>query len=111
MADLSERKCVACEGGVPALDAQQAGQLLGMVPGWELASGAAEIQRVFEFKNFYQTMEFANAVAFIANQENHHPDLELGYKRCKVRYSTHAAKGLTENDFICAAKINKLLEQ
>jgi 4a-hydroxytetrahydrobiopterin dehydratase len=63
------------------------------------------IERHFIFKNFHQTMAFTNAVAWIAHQENHHPDLKIGYQNCIVTYSTHAINGLTENDFICAAKI------
>lgn len=77
--------------------------------GWRLNDKATEISRTFEFKNFYETMGFVNAVAWIANHEDHHPDIEVSYKRCLVRYSTHAIKGLSMNDFICAAKINELL--
>ena len=91
---------------------------LAQTPGWELigwspssASGqGAEIAKTFKFNNFHETMAFVNAVAFIAHREDHHPDLEVSYKQCRVRYSTHAIKGLSENDFICAAKINHLLE-
>ncbi|HAT8983211.1 TPA: 4a-hydroxytetrahydrobiopterin dehydratase, partial [Legionella pneumophila subsp. pneumophila] len=67
------------------------------------------IKRAFSFKNFYETMAFVNAIAWIANIENHHPDLEVGYNYCRVHFMTHALNGLTHNDFICAAKIDKLL--
>jgi 4a-hydroxytetrahydrobiopterin dehydratase len=67
------------------------------------------IRREFRFKNFYETMAFVNAVAWISHREDHHPDLELGYNRCVVHYSTHAIGGLSENDFICAARVDALL--
>jgi 4a-hydroxytetrahydrobiopterin dehydratase len=85
----------------------EAEKLLATLPGWELQDGT--ITRRFEFKNFYQTISFVNAVAWIANSEDHHPDLEVSYKICRVRYTTHAVGGLSENDFICAARINALL--
>jgi 4a-hydroxytetrahydrobiopterin dehydratase len=67
------------------------------------------IRREFRFKNFYETMAFVNAVAWISHREDHHPELELGYNRCVVHYSTHAIGGLSENDFICAARVDALL--
>jgi 4a-hydroxytetrahydrobiopterin dehydratase len=76
------------------------------VTGWSFESG--EIVRTYTFKNYYQTMAFVNALAWVAHTEDHHPDLEVGYKTCKVRYSTHAIGGISENDFICAAKVNAL---
>lgn len=105
--DLANRHCQPCEGGMPAMERDAAEKLLASIPDWELEDGA--IARRFEFKNFYQTMAFVNAVAWIANRENHHPDLEVSYKACRVRYTTHAIGGLSENDFICAARINALL--
>ena len=108
MSELSEKKCLPCEGGVPALAKDQVLKLLKEIPGWEVAKDKSYIERNFQFKNFYHTMAFVNAIAWIANRENHHPDLQVGYNYCRVRYSTHAVKGLTENDFICAAKIDKL---
>ena len=108
MTDLTHKRCVPCEGGTSALTVAQAQTLLEQTPGWSLSDGASEIHRTFEFKNYYQTMAFVNALAWVAHQEDHHPDIEVGYKRCRVRYSTHAIKGLSENDFICAAKLNAL---
>ena len=108
MSDLRTRSCVPCEGGIPALSHADARRLLAQTPGWALNDSATEIGRTFEFKNFHETMAFVNAIAWIAHREDHHPDLEVGYRRCLVRYSTHAVNGLTENDFICAAKINGL---
>jgi len=110
MPKLSDKKCVPCEGGVPALTREQAEEMLKEIPEWQLNDSATEINREFPFKNYLRTMSFVNAVAWIANQENHHPDMEVGYNRCKVTYSTHAINGLSENDFICAAKINDLTE-
>src|SRR5262245_45133324 len=106
MSELTEKKCVPCEGGVPALKKEKIEQLIKQIPLWQVGNDAKEIKREFSFKNFYHTMAFVNAIAYIANRENHHPDLEVGYNYCRVRYSTHAVSGLTENDFICAAKID-----
>jgi 4a-hydroxytetrahydrobiopterin dehydratase len=109
MSSLKQQRCVPCEGGVAPIDKPAAQNLLSQAKGWRLNGDATEISRTFDFKNFYETMAFVNAVAWIANQEDHHPDLEVGYRRCNVRYSTHAIKGLSMNDFICAAKVNDLV--
>ena len=109
MSDLSQKKCVPCEGGVPVLSPKEAQHYLKQLqPGWSINSASTEIRREYAFKDFYRTMSFVNAVAHIANREDHHPDLEVGYNYCRIRYSTHAIKGLSENDFICAAKIDAL---
>jgi 4a-hydroxytetrahydrobiopterin dehydratase len=110
MTDLSQKSCKPCEGGVQALDPEAAGNLLKQIPGWSLNEGATEIERAFTFKNYYETMAFVNAVAWVAHREDHHPDLEVSYRRCRVRYTTHAVGGLSENDFICAAKTDTLLQ-
>lgn len=106
--ELTEKHCLACEGGVAPLTREEAERLLKKVPGWQLSTDGKEIFREYSFKNFYKTMAFVNAVAWIANQENHHPDLKVGYNYCNIHFHTHAIGGLSENDFICAAKINKL---
>jgi len=108
--ELKNRHCVPCEGGIPPLDEGRVQKLLAMTPGWELGANGAEIERTFRFKNFHETMAFVNAVAWIAHREDHHPDMEVGYNRCRIRYSTHAIGGLSDNDFICAARINGLQE-
>jgi 4a-hydroxytetrahydrobiopterin dehydratase len=109
MTDLAAKKCVPCEGGVPALSAAEAAALLGQLHGdWKLAADSHSIQRSYQFKDFYRTMSFVNALAHIANREDHHPDLQVGYNHCRVKYSTHAIGGLSQNDFICAAKIDRL---
>jgi 4a-hydroxytetrahydrobiopterin dehydratase len=109
MTDLKQQRCAPCEGGVDPLNRRAAENLLPQAKSWRLNDAANEISRTFAFKNFHETMAFVNALAWIANREDHHPDLEVGYKRCHVRYSTHAIKGLSMNDFICAAKINDLI--
>ena len=107
MKDLSARKCVPCEGGVTALTPEQAGrQMSALAREWQLAPDAKSLVREFKFPDFYRTMSFVNAIAHIANIEDHHPDLDVGYNHCRVRYSTHSIGGLSENDFICAAKID-----
>lgn len=108
MTDLEQKTCLACEAGVPPLTAEKITTLLTEIPNWNVNSEKTQITRRFSFKNFYKTMSFVNAVAWVANQENHHPDMEVGYNYCVVNYSTHAINGLSENDFICAAKINAL---
>ena len=87
---------------------QEIKKLQVQIPAWAVNADGTEIQRHFSFKNFYLTMGFVNAVAWMAHQENHHPDLAVGYNYCVVKYSTHAIKGLSENDFICAAKVDGL---
>ena len=84
MTDLKDKKCIPCEGGTAPLTTEQVKKLLTQAPGWKLNDSAKEIERDFQFKNFYQTIAFVNAVAWIANQENHHPDLEVGYNHCLV---------------------------
>jgi len=109
MTDLAERKCKACEGGVAPLGRDEAEKLQKELSSeWVLNTQASAIQRAFSFKDFYRTMSFVNAVAHIANIEDHHPDLEVGYNYCRVQFTTHAIKGLSENDFICAAKIDRI---
>lgn len=109
MSDLLHKHCEPCEGGVPALPAEKIQQHLREMPKWQLSDDGYEIQRAYQFANFHETMAFVNAVAWVANVEGHHPDMEVGYDYCRLRYSTHAIGALTENDFICAAKIDALL--
>ena len=110
MTDLADRKCKACEGGVAPLTREQAETLRRELAGdWVVNMEAGGVlRRAFAFRDFYRTMSFVNAVAHVANIEDHHPDLEIGYSLCRVRYSTHAIGGLSENDFICAAKLDQI---
>jgi len=105
---LHQGKCQPCDGYTPALTAGEADALLQQIPLWQREGGV--ISRTFSFRNYYETLAFVNATAWISHREDHHPDLEVGYNRCVVRYSTHAIQGLSRNDFICAAKIDALLE-
>ena len=108
--DLNNRHCESCEGIGSALTVEQVNNLMPqLTQGWQICNDHKEIKKSFSFKNFYETMAFVNALAWIANVENHHPDLELGYNYCHVHFMTHALKGLSHNDFICAAKVDKLL--
>ena len=107
MSELTAKKCVPCEGGVAPLTAAAAAALAAQIHrDWQIAADTKSLKRAYKFKDFYRTMSFVNAVAYIANVEDHHPDLEVGYNYCRVRYSTHAIGGLSENDLICAAKID-----
>jgi 4a-hydroxytetrahydrobiopterin dehydratase len=107
MNTLSEKRCRPCEGGVPALSRAEAeAQLHQLAAGWQLSADGKSLERAFRFVDFYRTMSFVNALAHVANIEDHHPDLEVGYNSCRVRYTTHSIGGLSENDFICAAKID-----
>ncbi len=106
---LADRRCVPCEGGVtPLTPAEASTAMSDLDPAWRLDEGAKWIARDYRFKDFYRVMSFVNALAHVANVEDHHPDLEVGYNYCRIRYTTHAIKGLSENDFICAAKIDRL---
>jgi 4a-hydroxytetrahydrobiopterin dehydratase len=106
---LGDGHCESCEGGIAGMDVVAARErLTELSPEWRLEADGRSIVRDFKFKDFYRTMGFVNAVAYIANREDHHPDLEVGYSRCRVRYTTHAIQGLSLNDFICAAKIDRL---
>jgi 4a-hydroxytetrahydrobiopterin dehydratase len=107
--DLTSKNCKPCEGGVPALTQDEAKNLLKQLDGWELNDNT--ISKTFTFKNYYQVIAFVNAVAWMTHREDHHPDMTVGYSKCRVEYSTHAIGGLSENDFICAAKVDALFTQ
>lgn len=110
MGDLKDRRCVPCEGGVKPYTPEAAAAMMGQLnAGWRLVEDGRALLRELKFKDFYRTMSFVNALAHVANAEDHHPDLEVGYNYCHVRFSTHAIGGLSENDFICAAKTDALL--
>ena len=104
--DLTNQTCKPCEKGTPPVAEARVRALLATLPGWELVKG--EIAKIYRFKNYHETMAFVNATAWVSHREDHHPDLEVGYNQCRVRYSTHSIGGLSENDFICAAKVEKL---
>ena len=104
---LLTRKCKPCEGGAQPLPAEEIDRLLRQLDGWACRDGA--ITKTFRFPNYWQTMAFVNATAWISHREDHHPDLLVGYGSCRVDYRTHAIGGISENDFICAAKVDALL--
>ncbi len=108
MTELTTKRCVPCEGGVAPMDTDEARNMLDQLNDWELDESGKEISRSFKFKNYYETMAFVNALAWVAHREDHHPDLQVGYNRVHVRFSTHSIGGLSENDFISAAKIDAL---
>ena len=110
MSELEQKHCKPCAGGVAVLTPDKVQQLLPQVPGWSVSEDGKSITRKFQFKGFFRTMSFINAMAWIANQEGHHPDFSAGYNFCRVTFTTHELDGLSENDFICAARVNALLE-
>ena len=103
---LSAAHCRPCRAGTPALSPTAADELLEQIPAWSRQDNV--IVRRFEFRDYGETLTFVNATAWISQREDHHPDLEVGYNTCTVRYTTHAVGGLSENDFICAAKVDAL---
>ena len=106
MDDLAKKRCAPCEGGVAPYAREAAQAMLKQLKGWIIEDG--KLVKLYPFTNYYQTMAFVNALAWISHREDHHPDLTVGYNKCRVEYSTHAIDGLSENDFICAAKTDAL---
>lgn len=107
VSDLLKKRCAACAPGTPPVQEAQIRSVLRELPGWELVGN--EIVKTYKFGNYHETIAFVNAVAWISHREDHHPDLEVGYNRCRVRYSTHSVGGVSENDLICAAKVEALV--
>lgn len=107
---LAQTHCVPRSGREHRLDGARVRELLPQVPGWELAEEGQALVRTFVFDDYYRTMAFVNALAFMAHREDHHPDLGVHYDRCIVRFSTHDVGGLSQNDFICAARTNALAD-
>jgi 4a-hydroxytetrahydrobiopterin dehydratase len=108
MNPLAKKKCKPCEGGVKPFTAEESKQLLKDLKGWALEDG--KLAKTYPFPNYYETIAFVNALAWISHREDHHPDLGVHYNKCRVEYSTHAIGGLSENDFICAAKCEALFD-
>lgn len=104
--ELSEKKCIPCHGGIPALKKEEIDRLLDKLEDKWLVNEFGHLYRIYTFHNFVDTMDFANKIAEIAEQENHHPDLIISYGKCIVEIWTHKIDGLTESDFILAAKID-----
>src|SRR6266496_4058306 len=108
---LDAKSCVPCRGGIPPLEESEARRLLADTPGWRLEENTTRLARRFEFEDFKKAIEFVNRVAEIAEQEGHHPDIAIHYNQVDLTLWTHKIGGLHENDFILAAKIDKLLEE
>lgn len=106
MTDLRQKFCVACEAGTPSMSAEQAEEMMDQVPEWELQGN--KLVRRFRFKDFKEAMAFVNSVADLAESEGHHPDIYISWNRVRLELTTHAIKGLSENDFIMAAKVSGL---
>ena len=112
MSDLYKKKCVPCEGGETAFDINEIHKYQKKVDGWDVIKNKAdkhELEKKFEFKNFLQSQNFVLEVGKIAEQEGHHPDISFGWGYAKINITTHAIEGLSENDFILAAKIDKII--
>ncbi|MEO7050953.1 MAG: 4a-hydroxytetrahydrobiopterin dehydratase [Rhodanobacter sp.] len=107
--DLSTKHCQPRKGEEHALGAGEVAELLKRLPGWQLREDGKVIGKDFKFEDFRHTLGFINAVGFMANHEDHHPDLEAGYGHCQLRWSTHDVGGLSLNDFICAARVEAML--
>ena len=108
MNDLSHKKCVPCEVGALPFNEERVKQYAASVPGWTVRDDSKGLSREWKFPDFKSALAFANGVGAIAEEEGHHPDLEIGWGRVKVSLSTHAIGGLSENDFILAAKISAI---
>lgn len=105
---LAQRHCRPLSGSRHRLPDAAVAEALATLPGWEIVENGTALVKTFAFDDYYRTMAFVNALAFMAHREDHHPDLGVHYNRCVVRYSTHDAGGLTENDLICAARAEAL---
>ena len=111
MEDLADKKCIPCEGGIPAFDIKEIHKYLKKIDGWEVKNNSDDnyyLFKEFKFENFIRSQNFVNKVGNLAEKENHHPDIIFGWGYCKIKIFTHAIKGLAESDFILAAKIDKL---
>lgn len=106
MSELTRKHCKSPTTGLVVLAPGQLDSLLKEVPEWSVK--AAQLVRTYRFENYHDTLAFVNASALVSHRENHHPDLTISYGECNVRYSTHDVNGLSENDFICAAKLDAL---
>ena len=107
MADLASRECVPCRGGVPPMRGDEIKKFLDELQGWEVV-GEHHLKKVYDFKYFREALEFVNRVGELAEEQGHHPDIRFGWGRAEITIWTHKIDGLTESDFILAAKIDRL---
>ncbi len=108
--ELAQQKCKPCEGGVTPLSRDEAEKLREQTPGWEIKDDST-IEKTIKFPNFVEAMKFANRITKLAEEENHHPNLHISWGKMRIELTTHAIGGLSINDFILAAKIDKLQEE
>lgn len=106
--DLTGRHCEPCKTGTLPLSNKEADSLMQQIAGWQRYDHL--ISRTYHFKDYYQTIAFVNAVAWLSHTEDHHPEITVTYNSCRVEYTTHSVHGLSENDFICAARVNALFK-
>lgn len=108
--DLSNRECVPCKGGVPPMDAEACTAMKAELhPDWALDDAAKVLSRRFGFKGFAKAVQMANLAAWLGDRQGHHPDIAFGWGYCTVNFTTHEIGGLSENDFICAAKLDRIV--
>ena len=107
---LSAKKCTPCQGGIPPMACDVAEQYLQEAPDWKLLDNATRLKRTFKFNNFGDAMRLAQHVGELCETEGHHADITFGWGYCRVEFQTHKINGLHENDFIMAAKVNRLVE-
>lgn len=107
--DLADKSCEPCQGGIAPYAADEARRLMDQLDGWVLSDDATTLRRRFEFKGFAKAVEMANLAAWLGNKQGHHPDIRFGWGYCEVLFTTHEAGGVTENDFICAARLDALV--
>ena len=108
MNDLASRQCVPCRGGVPPMEADEIGKLLKQVDGWAAVEDH-HLKKIYQFKNFREALDFVNRVGSLAEEQGHHPDICFGWGKVEISIWTHKINGLTESDFVLAAKIDRLL--
>ena len=107
MSELAEKECVPCKGGVPPLKGEELERLARQLPGWEVVD-EHHLRRSFRFRNFREALDFVNRVGELAEEQNHHPDICFGWGRAEIMVFTHKIDGLTESDFVFAAKVDRL---
>ncbi len=107
--NLLNKSCQPLAEGTSSLSENKAKELLMLLPEWDISTDGKCISRNYKFKNYYHTTAFVNASSWISHQQDHHPDIHFSYNQCRITYSTHSVEGLSDNDFICAAKTDHLL--
>lgn len=109
MTELAQQDCEPCKGGIAPLPRARVDELLAQLDGWRIDDDGTTIRRRFAFKGFAKAVEMANLGAWLGNKQGHHPDIAFGWGYCEIAFTTHDAGGLTENDFICAARLDALV--